>query len=171
MSKIVDDISCNLCYSDIMREPGENETARIFLCLNEPCGKRNASCGAFLMEDMMPTKPKVPCKHPGCPNLVPVGKKYCDDHKPLHPEEIRSGSSRGYGRQWQKARKQYLEVHPLCVECMKQGQYVRATDVDHIIPHRGDPDLFWDQSNWQPLCHSHHSQKTRREDQVPEYRF
>ena len=36
----------------------------------------------------MPTKPKVPCKHPGCPNLVPSGTKYCDAHKALHPEDI-----------------------------------------------------------------------------------
>ena len=37
-----------------------------------------------------------------------------------------------------------LRRHPLCVECMKQGRYVKATDVDHIIPHRGDKILFWD---------------------------
>jgi 5-methylcytosine-specific restriction protein A len=24
--------------------------------------------------------------------------------------------------------------------------------------------LFWDQSNWQPLCHTCHSKKTARED-------
>ncbi len=39
-----------------------------------------------------------------------------------------------------------------------------ATDVDHIQPHRGDMTLFWDSSNWQPLCHRHHAQKTARED-------
>ena len=54
---------------------------------------------------------------------------------------------------------------------MKQGMYVRATDVDHITPHRGDRQLFWDESNWQPLCHRHHSMKTAREDSNPEYRY
>lgn len=37
----------------------------------------------------MPYKPMVPCRHPGCPNLVPAGQKYCEEHKALHPEEKR----------------------------------------------------------------------------------
>ena len=119
----------------------------------------------------MPSRPNVPCRHPGCAALVPYGKKYCEAHRALHPEEARSAGSRGYGRAWQKARKRYLEAHPLCAECMKEGKYVKATDVDHIVPHRGDSVLFWDQSNWQPLCHRHHSIKTRNEDHDPEYRF
>lgn len=119
----------------------------------------------------MPSRLKTPCRHPGCAALVPYGQKYCEVHKPLHSEEVRSAAGRGYGRAWQKARKRYLEAHPLCVECMREGKYVKATDVDHIIPHRGDKKLFWDESNWQALCHSHHSIKTRNEDQNPEYRY
>ena len=95
----------------------------------------------------------------------------CDKHRALHPEETRSAGSRGYGAAWNRARKRYLETHPLCVECMKQGRYVKATDVDHIKPHRGDSVLFWDQSNWQSLCHRHHSIKTRNEDHTPEYKY
>lgn len=53
----------------------------------------------------MPSRPNTPCRHPGCPELVPSGTKYCDKHKPLHPEEVRSAGSRGYNRAWQKARK------------------------------------------------------------------
>jgi 5-methylcytosine-specific restriction protein A len=41
---------------------------------------------------------------------------------------------------------------------------VKATDVDHIIPHRGNQKLMWDQSNWQALCHACHSRKTASED-------
>ena len=36
--------------------------------------------------------------------------------------------------------------------------------VDHIIPHKGDKVLFWDRSNWQPLCKTCHDTKTARED-------
>ena len=89
----------------------------------------------------------------------------------MHPEEIRPAAGRGYGSAWNKARKKYLESHPLCVQCMKEGRYVKATDVDHIIPHRGNQVLFWEQSNWQALCHSCHSRKTRNEDHNPEYRY
>lgn len=33
----------------------------------------------------MPYRPSVPCKHPGCPALVPYGSgPYCDRHKALH---------------------------------------------------------------------------------------
>ena len=119
----------------------------------------------------LPTRPKVPCRHPGCPELVPAGTKYCDIHKPMHPEEVRSAGSRGYGRAWQKARKEYLTAHPLCVECMKEGRYVKATVVDHIVPHRGDQKLFWDRPNWQSLCVSCHNKKTWREDANPEYKY
>ena len=107
----------------------------------------------------------TPCRHPGCAALVPYGQKYCEVHKPQHPEEVRTVSGRGYGKAWQKARQRYLEAHPLCVEYMKEGKYVKATDVDYIIPHRGDRKLFRDENKWQALCHSHHSIKTRNKNQ------
>jgi 5-methylcytosine-specific restriction protein A len=37
-----------------------------------------------------------------------------------------------------------------------------ATEVDHVIPHRGDPLLFWAISNCVGLCHAHHAEKTAR---------
>ena len=116
----------------------------------------------------MPSKPMIPCKHPGCPNLVPAGEKYCREHMPQH---TRPSAERGYGRKWQKARRQFLDAHPLCVECQKSGRYVKATVVDHIIPHRGDQKLFWDQSNWQALCKSCHDHKTMTKDRWEEYRY
>ena len=119
----------------------------------------------------MPFRPKHPCAHPGCPELVESRQKYCEVHKPLHPEENRSASSRGYGRAWQKASKQFLSAHPLCVMCAAEGRYVKATVVDHILPHRGDSILFWDRSNWQSLCKAHHDRKTGLEDSRPTYRY
>jgi 5-methylcytosine-specific restriction protein A len=38
-----------------------------------------------------------------------------------------------------------------------------ATAVDHIQPHRGDYELFWDSDNWQPLCATCHGRKTLAE--------
>jgi 5-methylcytosine-specific restriction endonuclease McrA len=36
--------------------------------------------------------------------------------------------------------------------------------VDHIIPHKGDKALFWDEKNWQPLCkYCHDSIKAKEE--------
>jgi len=113
----------------------------------------------------------MPCRHPGCAELVQTGQKYCPRHKPFHPEETRSAGKRGYGREWQKARRVYLASHPLCVICQKEGRYRKATVVDHIIPHRGDEQLFWDQGNWQALCKMHHDLKTGNEDSRPTYKY
>lgn len=70
----------------------------------------------------------------------------------------RKTTERGYGWEWQKARAQYLQEHPLCEMCqaLKPPRITAATVVDHRIPHRGDQRLFWDRSNWQPLCKPHH---------------
>ena len=104
----------------------------------------------------MPAHVRVPCKHPGCAALIPYGSKYCDVHKKLHPEATRAASARGYGAAWQRESRRFLSMpeHRLCEECLKEGRYVKATVVDHIVPHRGDPALFWDRSNWRGLCKS-----------------
>lgn len=59
----------------------------------------------------MPYRPKTPCRHPGCPELVESGSLYCEKHRPLHPEVTRPAAKRGYNRRWQKTRKAYLEAH------------------------------------------------------------
>lgn len=112
----------------------------------------------------MPNKPLRPCNHPGCTTLV--GGGYCNKHQTSYAYDAKRGSSasRGYTAKWSKASKAYLAENPWCAECLKSGRRTRATETDHIIPHKGNLILFWDHSNWQPLCHSCHSIKTARED-------
>ncbi|TWT91412.1 HNH endonuclease [Neorhodopirellula pilleata] len=71
-----------------------------------------------------------------------------------------TAARRGYGRNWRRAAKEFLAepANHICKEC---GERI-ASQVDHIVPHRGDPKLFWSRSNWQGLCHSCHSRKTAR---------
>lgn len=58
----------------------------------------------------------------------------------------------------------FLTNNPLCRMCREVGTLRKATVVDHIVPHRGNQKLFWDTSNWQPLCdHCHNSIKHRQE--------
>jgi hypothetical protein len=85
----------------------------------------------------MPYRPNTPCRHPGCAALVPYGQKYCEKHKALHPEEVRSAAKRGYGRKWQKASREYLQAHPLCVLCMKKQppRYVKGRQWLTTLPH------------------------------------
>ena len=51
---------------------------------------------------------------------------------------------------------------PLCAHCLRQGVIEPATDVDHVIPHQGDEELFW-RGELQSLCKSCHSHKTAEE--------
>lgn len=81
-----------------------------------------------------------------------------------------------YGSKWDRARLTFLQAHPLCVMCSEQGRVTAATVVDHIIPHKlkealcsGDREaiakaqlLFWDKTNWQPLCKQHHDSTKQR---------
>jgi len=119
----------------------------------------------------MPRKPNIPCKHPGCSKLVSSGKKYCEDHEALHKLNIRTTNEKGYDGRWKKARKIYLKSNPLCVRCLAEGKYKKATVVDHIVPHRGDKRLFWNKSNWQALCKKCHDRKTMTEDKYEEYKY
>lgn len=108
----------------------------------------------------MPRTPKRPCRYPGCPNLCDSGV-YCRKHSQYSNDRMRgSAAERGYDGKWRAARDRYLRRNPLCAECLKAGILTPATVVDHVIPHRGDKQLFWNEKNWQPLCKNCHDRKT-----------
>ena len=67
---------------------------------------------------------------------------------------------------WVKERAAFLAEHPLCVDVFgfHDGSVVAANVVDHKVPHKGDWDLFWDQTNWQSMCKPCHDHKTVVED-------
>lgn len=69
----------------------------------------------------------------------------------------RKTAERGYGGRWQKARLVHLAENPLCEMCSNLNVVRLATVVDHKTPHKGDMGLFWDRSNWQSLCATHHN--------------
>lgn len=75
-----------------------------------------------------------------------------------------SAAKRGYDSRWQRESRQFLNRHPLCAECERNGKVSAATVVDHIEPHKGNQKLFWDRRNWQPLCKRCHDRKTSIED-------
>lgn len=89
-----------------------------------------------------------------------------------------NAQERGYGWRWQKARESFLSKNRWCARHKEKGVNEIATVVDHIIAPRmrwalesGDKSalreaqaLFWDKSNWQPLCaHCHNSIKQSHE--------
>jgi 5-methylcytosine-specific restriction protein A len=75
-----------------------------------------------------------------------------------------SARERGYTARWERYRLHFLRANPLCVMCQREGRVVPATVVDHVIPARDRPDLFWQPDNHKPLCASHHSSAKQREE-------
>lgn len=86
-----------------------------------------------------------------CPVCARLAKAAFEARRP-------SSDARGYTSKWREARAAFLQHHPRCA-C---GSHASA--VDHIIPHKGDKALFWDRSNWQPMCKRCHDRKTATED-------
>ncbi len=114
----------------------------------------------------MPRKPKKPCRYPGCPELTE--DRYCPEHQKERDREY-NRTNRPFRKlynsvRWQRLRKRFLLEHPLCVECERLGRITPATVVDHIKPHEGNPELFWNENNLQSLCKPCHDSKTARED-------
>lgn len=72
--------------------------------------------------------------------------------------DARRGSARdrGYSARWDRSSLAFKAQHPLCLGCEARGKTVPTEVVDHIVPHRGDQDLFWDIGNWQPCCRRCH---------------
>lgn len=90
-------------------------------------------------------------------------------------EPRRSAYSRGYTKRWSRAAKAFRVRYPLCGMrpnheppvmslCDQFERSTAATLVDHVIPHRGNEVLFWDESNWQSMCADCHNRKTATED-------
>lgn len=63
---------------------------------------------------------------------------------------------------WRKLRNGYIQQHPLCVECSKQGRIVAAYYVDHKIPIRQGGAAL-DEGNLQSLCKHCHNSKSGKE--------
>ena len=116
------------------------------------------------------------CVTSGCADLAIAGLSYCDEHEAKRIEKLNqcrahaqlseeaAANRKFYGtKRWKTSRLQFIKQNPLCADCGELGLVVEATDVDHVIPHKGDTQLMWDKSNWQALCHPCHSRKTARE--------
>lgn len=84
-------------------------------------------------------------------------------HQAATPDERPNSHQRGYNRRWRAYRAGFLLRNPLCVHCQARGIITPGSEVDHIIPHRGDTKVFWDYDNHQALCKPCHSRKTMAE--------
>jgi 5-methylcytosine-specific restriction protein A len=68
-----------------------------------------------------------------------------------------SALERGYTREWYRLASEFKSFNPYCVGCAAIGVMRVAEVVDHILPHRGDEVLMWNDANWQSACAWHHN--------------
>lgn len=67
---------------------------------------------------------------------------------------------------WKALRQYHLQGEPLCRMCSAEGLVTAATVCDHITPHRGNLDLFFDPGNLQSLCAHHHNADKQDEERL-----
>jgi 5-methylcytosine-specific restriction protein A len=107
---------------------------------------------------VMPDGAYQECRHPLCPHYAVRGG-YCAVHaREAGRGPVHSGCNPTAHR-FRRLRRSFLARHPVCNLCHAEF----ATVLDHIVPHRGSRELFWEQSNWQALCVACHGRKTARE--------
>jgi 5-methylcytosine-specific restriction protein A len=100
-----------------------------------------------------------------------VTRGRCETHA---PKPSRTTAERGYGSRWQRLRPFWLAKYPHCGDCpngqrpvmsrcFEQGLVTPAIQIDHVVPHKGNQQLFWDsEGNWQALCSSCGTAKSAR---------
>ena len=117
----------------------------------------------------MPTKPRHPCAWGrGCQELT--AGRYCPEHERQAQREYDAKREREepwrawiHSTRWRDAIEGFKAKHPLCAECERHGRVTPVYLVDHIRPHEGNYDLFWDEANWQSMCNPCHEEKHKGE--------
>lgn len=114
----------------------------------------------------------VLCHYAGCNAMTP--NYYCPKHEKIQQarrqehntlfEGTRREKSARYNAlyhtgKWRAMRAAHLKAYPYCVMC---GGV--ATVADHIEPHCGNEEVFFNERNLQSLCASCHSKKTLKEN-------
>ena len=100
------------------------------------------------------------CVAPGCSVLVPKGR--CPAHARVMEQQRPNRDVRRwyYRDHWRRLRQQVLvDARYTCALC---GRVTPHLDVDHIVKHDGNPELFRDRNNLQALCVGCHHRKTNR---------
>jgi 5-methylcytosine-specific restriction protein A len=106
------------------------------------------------------------CNHPGCNELIPPTERYCQHHKkesaPPFSSAIRFNEALYKTTQWKTLRKKVLAEQPFCAKCGLTDIETKL-EVHHIIPPRGNEELFFDRDNLVSVCPVCHKYLTNRE--------
>lgn len=85
----------------------------------------------------MPRKPRRPCSYPGCPKLT--DGRFCEEHTKAEAKRYETydrdpATRRRYGRVWKRIRDSYVQQHPVCELCQRDGKVVPTEEVHHKVP-------------------------------------
>ena len=115
----------------------------------------------------MPSRPMKPCSAPGgCPNLVPGGTRYCDQHQHLKRDQGKQYDRHQRNKRadkfyhsdtWKRLRQIKLRQNPLCEPCQQSGRLVAATMVHHGVEIREDMGQSLVMENLVSCCLSCHN--------------
>jgi 5-methylcytosine-specific restriction protein A len=107
------------------------------------------------------------CNYPGCNTLISQDQRYCDNHSNIKKavpfqNAIRSNEGLYNTHKWRQLRKEVLKEQPNCYYCGITKDEA-ALDIHHIIPPRGNEDLFFDIHNLIAVCKQCHRVITAKE--------
>ncbi len=113
--------------------------------------------GLYLMS---PYKPRRPCRHSSCPELVDNKTGcYCAAHSGLN--DLRgSAAQRGYDTQWVKTRQLFLIQYPLCNGCLP-----RVTPAT-LVHHKDRDPKNNDFNNLTALCIGCHAKEHSKDKKI-----
>ena len=88
------------------------------------------------------------------------GWQFCEEHQKLENQRYEKydrdpAAKRRYGRAWKRIRDRYMNAHPLCERCQRDGRLVKAEQVHHIKPLAEGGDHS--ETNLMSLCSSCHA--------------
>jgi 5-methylcytosine-specific restriction protein A len=106
------------------------------------------------------------CNSPGCNELIPPTETYCSQHRKESPAPFSSAihfNERLYNTtQWRKLRAKILREQSNCSKCGISKNESKL-EIHHLVPPRGNEELFFDENNLTAICPACHRVITNRE--------
>lgn len=109
---------------------------------------------------------QMPSRLSSAPRLLgnsPQGERERSKHRLIHsPWRAWYNTAR-----WKALRLDVLTAAGFaCARCGRLDGNTTRLVADHVVPHRGDEQLFWDRSNLQCLCKPCHDRDKQREERA-----
>jgi 5-methylcytosine-specific restriction protein A len=99
------------------------------------------------------------CRHPGCKSLVESPETYCQKHKkekkPPFAGAVLFNDDLYKTSRWRTLRLKVLKESSFCFRFGIHESETRL-EVHHIVPPRGNEELFFDESNLAVVCPACH---------------